>query len=357
MYRMPKRPSQHIQEHRSFAILLYKLREIGIFRNQTVSDYGIDFEYEIAIDNYVTGKIVKVQVKATDSVAPNRDGRIAIGNLKQSTLAYWAEVSFSTPVVIALVDTSTEDIYISKPVFWQCLDNLDGTDSEKTLYIPKGIPSGEDNSSYAIVSLLATGYLSSLRNELSFISQAMRSFGDYCSLLVDVEHYDPPLPVDEFDVLRHLMEVCNSLRIHHYDTRDGNSITPEEKKNIYNMEWWCAQYGFDYDGIIEGPPNITMRKPIGFLVPRLLEYLKQHRARVMRSGLYWKDRMPRILSESCYWKYAKAIGDEDIRKIGYQEYNGYRFHRDVVGYYEALSNGESVDEYLFLYGEKVNFSN
>lgn len=43
----PQIIKQHKNESDSFAIILYKLREIGIFRNVTESDYGIDFEIEV----------------------------------------------------------------------------------------------------------------------------------------------------------------------------------------------------------------------------------------------------------------------------------------------------------------------
>ena len=43
----PKVIIQHKHESESFAIILYQLRELGIFRNITESDYGIDFEMEI----------------------------------------------------------------------------------------------------------------------------------------------------------------------------------------------------------------------------------------------------------------------------------------------------------------------
>ena len=42
----PRRIVQHKNESDSFAIILYRLRNIGIFRNMTEHDYSIDFEIE-----------------------------------------------------------------------------------------------------------------------------------------------------------------------------------------------------------------------------------------------------------------------------------------------------------------------
>ena len=50
----PKRIQQHKNEDCSFAIIENKLQEIGVFRNQTNHDYGIDFEIEIEVDHLQT---------------------------------------------------------------------------------------------------------------------------------------------------------------------------------------------------------------------------------------------------------------------------------------------------------------
>ena len=44
---LPKRIVQKQHESESYAILIYKLRKLGIFRNLTENDYGIDFEIEV----------------------------------------------------------------------------------------------------------------------------------------------------------------------------------------------------------------------------------------------------------------------------------------------------------------------
>ena len=49
----PKQIQQHKNESDSFAIILYKLRELGIFRNVTSQDYGIDFEIEVVEEERV----------------------------------------------------------------------------------------------------------------------------------------------------------------------------------------------------------------------------------------------------------------------------------------------------------------
>jgi len=47
---LPRRIIQKQNESESYAILLYRLRNLGIFRNLTENDYGIDFEIEVVSD-------------------------------------------------------------------------------------------------------------------------------------------------------------------------------------------------------------------------------------------------------------------------------------------------------------------
>ena len=101
----PTRIRQHKNESDSFAIILYKLREIGIFRNVTESDYGIDFEIEVVNGNKVQGHCIKVQVKSSDNLTVRqKDGIATVGGIEQSSLNYWAEISYNIPVVAIAVD-------------------------------------------------------------------------------------------------------------------------------------------------------------------------------------------------------------------------------------------------------------
>ena len=72
---------QHKNESESFAIILYKLRKLGIFRNMTSQDYGIDFEIELVEDGRVTGHCVKVQVKSSEKLKMGRGGCPYIGGI------------------------------------------------------------------------------------------------------------------------------------------------------------------------------------------------------------------------------------------------------------------------------------
>lgn len=129
----PKRIKQHKNESDSFAIILYKLREIGIFRNVTESDYGIDFEIEVVNGDKVEGHCIKVQVKSSDDLNIREDGVATVGGIKQSSLNYWAEISYNLPVVAIAVDVVSETVFVSDALFWQAISKLDNTLSSKTI--------------------------------------------------------------------------------------------------------------------------------------------------------------------------------------------------------------------------------
>ena len=65
---LPTRTKQKKAESDSYAILIYKLRNVGIFRNMTESDYGIDFDIEFVADDSVTGRYIKAQVKSAEKL-------------------------------------------------------------------------------------------------------------------------------------------------------------------------------------------------------------------------------------------------------------------------------------------------
>ncbi len=113
---------------------MYKLRNLGIFRNLTENDYGIDFETEIVNKGRLTGKYVKVQVKsAEDTGLRKKDNVPTVSGIKQSTLWYWTQLSFSTNILVFLVDIKSEAIYLTKPIFWQATRLIDGSNKTKTI--------------------------------------------------------------------------------------------------------------------------------------------------------------------------------------------------------------------------------
>lgn len=130
---LPKRITQHKSESDSFAIILYKLKDLGIFKDLTDNDYGIDLEIELTDGQNVTGKYFKAQVKSSIDLTIRLDGIPTVGGIKQSTLEYWATLSIHSHIIAFAVDLVNEHIYISNPLFWQALGKITGGHKTKTI--------------------------------------------------------------------------------------------------------------------------------------------------------------------------------------------------------------------------------
>lgn len=123
--KLPKRLESTVIENESINILAGTLPREWIFRDQNkFDDYGIDCEIEITninpLGGYdVTGRIIKAQVKSTDSVIIfNKDGLVSIGGIKLSTMNYWSVISSYIPTVGFLVDNKNHKVFFND-LYWE----------------------------------------------------------------------------------------------------------------------------------------------------------------------------------------------------------------------------------------------
>lgn len=277
----PERTKQKQSEAHSYAILLYKLRKVGIFRNVTESDYGIDFEIELVKDGKVTGRYFKAQVKSSEDIYVRQSDSVpTVGNIKQSTLAYWCELSYRTHVVAYAVDLTTEDVYVSRPLFWQATKLFDGTTTSKTIeFLPRahGVTDGSD---VLIFSLLAASE-PSVADQLYAQSTALRYLERYLRMSSEAHALDPALPLDEPELFRSLLEVCSILLW----GRDLKSkFKPEDEGRIYSYDHWVAKAGGDE------LVNMIARDPLDVLLPVLVGELEKRRKLVLDGLRWWVHR-------------------------------------------------------------------
>lgn len=310
----PKRIKQHKAESDSYAILLYKLRDLGIFRNLTDNDYGIDFEIELVENEKVTGKYLKAQVKSSENLTIRKSDSVpTVGGIKQSTLNYWAELSHKTHVIAYVVDLKTENIYISKPLFWQSIKLIDGSAKSKTIeFVP------HDEKHHAIIPSLFTklyAHSPSLMDEIYSHKMALKNLKQFFDLYADVFHYDFHMRVNEMDVFETFLEVCRillwSLNHEHKD------LTEEEKKNIYSFSYWKS---VTENAGGEDVANYVAQKPLKALMPHLLEILRNYERRVFDSKYYWKHKSPTYLKLVYDFPVPQASDHENISDLGYDQY-------------------------------------
>jgi hypothetical protein len=310
----PKRIKQHKAESDSYAILLYKLRDLGIFRNLTDNDYGIDFEIELVEDEKVTGKYLKAQVKSSDNLTIRKSDSVpTVGGIKQSTLNYWAELSHKTHVIAYVVDLKTENIYISKPLFWQIIKLIDDSNKTKTIeFVPRS------DKHHAIIPLLLTKLYAcspSLMDEIYSHKMSLKYLKQFFDLYADVFHYDVHMPVNELDIFETFLEVSKVLL---WPSRNKyNGLTEEEKKNIYSFSYWKSVTE-NTGG--EDVTNYVAQKPLKTLMPHLLKMLETYEKRVFDSKYYWKHKSPTYLKLVYDFPIPKISGHEEIRNLRYDQY-------------------------------------
>lgn len=202
----PQRIQQHKNESDSFAILHYKLKELGIFRNMTESDYGIDFEIEVVNGTSVEGRTIKAQVKSSTSLNVRKDGNATIGGIKHSTLNYWARLSYDVPIVGFAVDLASEKIYVTNPLFLQSTMLIKPDEStESIIFRPYG------SSEEIIRYLCYVAYNYNLRGALYALRWILRNMRKILDFYEDVHWCDQFLPIHEADLFHTLLENANEI--------------------------------------------------------------------------------------------------------------------------------------------------
>lgn len=314
---LPRRIKQHKAESDSYAILLYKLRDVGIFRNLTDNDYGIDFEIELVKKEKVTGKYLKAQVKSSDTLTIRKSDSVpTVGGIKQSTLNYWAELSYKTHVIAYAVDISTEVVYISKPIFWQAIKLIDGSNKTKSIEFTKHDDDSKLNKPLWFTILYAES--PSLMDQIYSHKMALKYLPKFFSLYNDAFHYDTHMPINEPDVFETFLEVCKIL-LWSSNFKDKN-LTEVEVKGVYSLAFWKKSAG----AMDEDVYNFVAHKPLRTLMPELLKVLRVYEKHVFESKYYWKNKSPAYLKLVYDFPIPNAFTHEEIIEFGDKPYNNYR---------------------------------
>lgn len=296
----PKRTKQQRSEANSYAILLYKLRHLGIFRNLTENDYGIDFELELINDDQVTARAVKIQVKSAEKLKLGADKTPSVGGIKQSTLTYWCELSYRTNVIAYAVDLDTETIYVSRNLFWQATKAIDGSGASKSI---RFMAAGEDGDLTAKVATLIWAFAPNAADHVYAHTLALRRLKDFLELLGDAYHYDPGTQL-EILPFRDLLEASRILL-----WNQGSEIWSDksDQKHWASYEYWVQKSEADkWDGL-----SCYAAQPIlSALLPALMKALRTYREAVLAGKYYWSHRNPEFLQ----LVYETALPADDDRQ-------------------------------------------
>ena len=283
---LPKRTKQQRSEAHSYAVLLYKLRDLGIFRSLTDNDYGIDFELELVNNDQVTARVVKIQVKSAETLKFRADGTPAVGGIKQSTLNYWCELSYRTNVIAYAVDLKTETIYVSDSLFWQATKAIDGGASSKSIGF---ISAGKNGDSTAKVATVILALSPTAADHVYAHTAALRRLKSFLVLFGDAYHYDPGTQVDA-TTFRDLLEAARILL---WGSQTDLWANKSDQKYWTSYEYWekkSEKAGWDGLSCLAAQPILST------LVPALINSLKRYRTAVLGGRYYWAHRNPQFLA-------------------------------------------------------------
>ena len=108
----PKRIDTHISESISFNVVSSVLPKKWIVREVTERDYGVDLYVELVNnDGSVTGDMVALQIKSTQTIKFNSRNLSTFSGVKKSTVNYW--LGLPVPVFLIVVELKTGNVYWS----------------------------------------------------------------------------------------------------------------------------------------------------------------------------------------------------------------------------------------------------
>ena len=273
---LPKRIIQKQHESESYAILVYKLRNLGIFRNLTENDYGIDFEIEIVNEGKLTGKYIKIQVKSAEAVRIRKKDKVpTVSGIKQSTLWYWTQLSFSTNVLVFLVDIKSETIYLTKPIFWQATKLIDGSNKTKTIEF---LPVTDYHAEVAAVLTWSYALSPTIRDQIYYHIEAISHLKEFIEMYLGAFGYDVHMPIQEPLIFEHFLKLSQNLL---YFRKTINKFSKEDRHNPYSIQFWKKKS--EYRELY----NYICRTPLSFIMPDFMDELRNLRERIIESPYYW----------------------------------------------------------------------
>lgn len=288
----PKRIKQHKSQSDSFAILLYKLKDLGIFRNVTENDYGIDFEIEIVHNDKLIGRYLKAQVKSAEDINIRKDGIPTVSGIKQSTLLYWTELSFRTHVIVFAVDLTTEKIYLTNSVFWQATCLIDSSDKTKTIEFRPAIDITElkddikkkEKTENFISSLLVKkiAFDRGIGDIIYAHKTLLRNIRSMFELYADTWHYDAWTEVQQDDMFKTVLE-CAQILIGFDLSESFSELSKEEKKHLFSFDYWARKTDWSYEEV----SNQVAKTPLKAIFPLLLTKMQYYSDWVVKGAYYW----------------------------------------------------------------------
>lgn len=311
MYGFPKRVSQHRNETKALAIFLYNMRNFGgIVRDLRENDYGIDLEYEFVSGESVVGRFLKIQLKGFEGVNTRKP---RISNLKQSTLNYWAEVSYRVNTIVVGVDVVSERIYFTFPVFWDAISGIDNTNKRKSIAFTNLGRSSEkadiaDLNEAAAILIHHMALIPTIGELLLTHKSVLARIDEIIELCSTCLYSDQFLEFEEFDDLKRLLDDASVLL--------WRSNLQKEFEGIDKMHSWHSLDFFRANTMDGTLRYWDMPNKLNAIMVSLLRELASLRTKTLNGFTYWlvkdKDYLELVYKHNVSKLLGKNI--EDITK-------------------------------------------
>lgn len=297
MHLLPQMSVQQKSESDSFAVLVYRLRDLGIFRNVTASDFGIDFEIEMVVKGQVSGRLVKAQVKSKQVIKPDNNNQVTVGGIAQSTLSYWLSVSKHCPVIVFGVDLDSEDIYYSEPIHHQAAALIDGTPASKSVKLRYKLAKDASGAQPLLhLQMIASEYGAEAQRLMH--EEALMQLGYIRNAYKWRKNNQLDRNTELFDVERFPWLLRTGRALLGYGPLikhcDRESIPVER---FYDLGFWeqrCAQVTGLNDGLLRYEGT---RKHIPFLARLIVRYMRRRRNEMLtEEACYWLEEDPHFLN-------------------------------------------------------------
>lgn len=274
-------------EQKSLAILLYYLKSQGIVRRIAENDYGIDLEYELSHNQFVYGKTLKIQLKAKRNIRVNRDNTLTISKIKQSTLNYWAQVSYYSNVLLVVVDIEKEQIHVSDPIFWDAVKLIDNTERTKSIKIEMH----EDPNAVSLLLINAFTLAPCFSEVRLYHKMALNMIKGFIEEWLFSKCCDYDTEVDDYYNFDCLLEISKTLLW---------NIQLDDKVGKINKEkrWYDRSSYYNSCGYIN---YRDINKTYYVLLDHLIKYLIDIREKMIASFMFW------VCKDMEYYKYVLSF--------------------------------------------------
>ena len=230
--------------------------------------------------------------------------------MKQSTLNYWAELSYRVNTIVVGVDVVRERIYFTFPVFWDAISGINHTNERKSIaFANMGRSSANtdiDLNQAAAILIHHMALIPTVGELLLRHKNILARIGEIIELCSVCIFNDQFLEFEEFDELRRLLDDSNAL-LWRQDIQ--KALEGSDKKcNWHNLDFFRAN---TRDGTLR---YWDMPDKLNSIVISLFRELASLRTKTLNGFCYWLVKDKDYLEVVYKHNVSKLLG-ENIEEI------------------------------------------